>query len=134
MSLQYDLTTEFEAEALVGLFEAVEWSSADYPEDLVQAMRNSHRVVSAWSGDKLVGIANSISDGFMAAYVPYVAVHPDWQGQGVGRELMQRLLAEYADFPRVALIAYEKAAGFYEHCGMERGDGKLPMFSGFLPA
>lgn len=134
MNVVYVLNAVLSAEELVSLFRAVEWSSAEHPEALEQAMRNSHKVVSAWADDELIGLANSISDGFMAAYVPYVAVRPEWQGKGVGREMMRRLLAEYESFPRVALIAYDEAAGFYERCGMSRGKGKLPMYTGTLPS
>lgn len=133
MEVRYTLQEVLQADDLVGLFASVGWSSANFPEELERAMRRSHRVVSAWVGAELIGLANTISDGCMAAYVPYVAVRPEWQGQGVGREMMRRLLAEYESFPRVALIAYDEAAGFYERCGMTRGSGKQPMFSGTLP-
>lgn len=134
MRIRYSTENEFTAEELAALFASVGWASAKRPGELVRAMRNSHRVVSARIDGKTVGLANSISDGCMAAYVPYVLVHRDWQGRGIGRELVTRLLAEYVDFPRVALISYADAAGFYERCGLHRGDGKLPMFAGELPS
>lgn len=134
MWIRYSTQNEFTADDLAELFASVGWASAERPEELVRAMCNSHRVVSAWCEGKPVGLANSISDGCMAAYVPYVLVHRDWQGRGIGRELVTRLLNEYADFPRIALISYAEAVGFYERCGLHRGDGKLPMFAGSLPS
>jgi hypothetical protein len=35
---------------------------------------------------------------------------------------------KYQSFLRIGLIAHEKEVGFYEHCGFEAGEEKVPMF------
>lgn len=47
----------------------------------------------ATSGKKLVGFARLVSDGQFAALVVDLAVHPDYQRRGIGRKLMNRLIA-----------------------------------------
>jgi len=64
---------------LQDLFLSVQWSSGNYPDQLQIAMTNSHRVISAWNGDQLVGLINALSDGVMTAYFHYLLVHPDYQ-------------------------------------------------------
>lgn len=128
MDIRLDETREFDRDALQDLFRSVEWDSANYPDALQECLRGSHTVVSAWIGERLVGLANAISDGCMTAYAPYVLVRPEFQGQGVGRLIMERLVERYRDLPRLALISYDNATGFYERCGFTRGDGKTPMF------
>ncbi len=53
----------------------------------------SRWVVTAWKGDALIAFARAISDGVSNAYVSTVAVRPDHQREGIGRELMLRLMA-----------------------------------------
>ncbi len=127
MNITYRETREIAPSALESLFLAVNWESGQYPDLLCEAMRNSHRVCTAWDGDKLIGLLNAMSDGVMNAYFQYMVVHPDYQSQGVGRELMSVMLDGYKHLHRKALIAYDTAVGFYESMGFESGGGKHAM-------
>ncbi len=63
MNIKYKKTKVFTVEELQGLFLSVEWESGNYPEKLVRAMQNSSHVISAWDGDKLVGLVRALGDG-----------------------------------------------------------------------
>lgn len=128
MPVRYSTQKDFDRHQLQNLFLSVEWSSGKYPDELVVAMRNSHQVVSAWDGEKLVGLMNALSDGIMTAYFHYLLVRPEYQDQGIGRQLVETMLQEYRDYARKVLIAYDAEVGFYEACGFEAGAGKTPMF------
>jgi GNAT superfamily N-acetyltransferase len=75
------------------LFGAVGFSRSTDLRSLRAVVDGARWVVSAWRGDELVGFARAISDGVSNAYVSAVAVRPDLQRQGIGRGLLQRLLA-----------------------------------------
>lgn len=126
--IEYRDTRDFKAADLEALFLSVEWSSGKFPEKLVVAMKKSDAVISAWDGDTLVGLMSGIDDGIMTAYFHYLLVRPEYQGQGIGAEIVRRMLEHYADFTTKVLIAYNKQVGFYERCGFKRGDDKTPMF------
>ena len=111
-----------EADELVRLYEAREWSSAKKPEALHAAMEGSHFLVTVWAEDQLVGLGNAISDGALVAYFPHLIVHPDFGGRGIGKAIVERLQARYAGFHQQCLISDSMAAGFYEKCGFERVD------------
>ena len=49
------------------------------------AIANSNPVVSAWSGDRMIGFARATSDGVYRATIWDVVVHPDYQGLGLGK-------------------------------------------------
>ena len=55
-----DLINETE---VVELYKANGWSSADKPNQLLPALRNSHSLVTARINGQLIGIGNAISDG-----------------------------------------------------------------------
>lgn len=121
-------THEFSQEQLESLFLSVKWSSGHYPDRLVVAMRNFETVYSAWDGNDLVGLICAMDDGSMTAYVHYLLVKPAYQGQGIGKQLVDRIKSHYVDYLRIAIVAYNDEAGFYEGCGFEKATDATPMF------
>jgi ribosomal protein S18 acetylase RimI-like enzyme len=55
-------------------------------------------------------------------------VLPDYQGRGIGTELMRRLLACYRGFHQHMLVADGRAIDFYRKCGFERAGKTEPMW------
>ena len=128
MDIQYLDIKDFTENDLKNLFLSVNWSSGHYPAKLVTAIKNSGTVFTAWDGDKLVGLVNALDDGVMTAYIHYLLINPDYQGNGIGKELVRLITEKYKDYLRIVLIAYDEEIGFYEQCGFEAGKEKTPMF------
>ncbi|MBR6082956.1 MAG: GNAT family N-acetyltransferase [Salinivirgaceae bacterium] len=126
--MQIKDTHDFTPGQLQDLFLSVEWSSGHFPDKLVVAMRNFKTVYSAWDGDKLIGMICAMDDGVMNAYVHYLLVRPEYQGKGVGQQLVERMKAQYKDYLRIVVVAYNNEVGFYEHCGFSRATDASPMF------
>jgi len=80
MNIIYSDIKDIEINQLQSLFASVQWDSANYPEKLRQAIRNSHKVITAWDGDTLVGLMNALSDGVMIATSTTC-----WQGRNTTR-------------------------------------------------
>jgi GNAT superfamily N-acetyltransferase len=102
-----------DVDAVLELYRANHWSSAEKPDQLMAALRGSHSLVTAWDGVRLVGLGNAISDGALVVYYPHLLVHPDVQRRGVGAALLDRLKARYAGFHQHVLMADGEAVGFY---------------------
>jgi len=132
MNISYRDIKDIEISQLQSLFASVQWDSANYPEQLAQAIRNSHTVITAWDGDRLVGLMNALSDGVMTAYFHYLLVRPEYHKMHIGRRLVNMMLETYAACARKVLIAYAQEAEFYKQCGFEVGEGKIPMFVTYL--
>ena len=128
MGIIYKEKHDFSREELQELFLSVEWSSGHYPDKLVTAMKNFETVYAAYDGEKLVGMICSMDDGIMTAYVHYLLVDPEYQGQKIGRTLVEMVKDKYADFLRIVLIAYNTELNFYENCGFKKEDKSSPMF------
>jgi GNAT superfamily N-acetyltransferase len=121
-------TRELSLPEVVELYRANKWSSAEKPDHLMKALTNSHSLVTAWSGNRLVGLGNAISDGFLVVYYPHLLVHPDFQRHGIGRQIMDRLMARYTGFHQHMLVADGRAISFYEKCGFTRAGKTEPMW------
>jgi GNAT superfamily N-acetyltransferase len=115
-------------EQILPLYELNGWSSARKPDALHQALLNSHALVSAWDGDTLVGIGNAISDGFLVVYYPHLLVRPDYQGQGIGQQIMTILQQRYGGMHMQMLVADGESIGFYQKCGFTRAGQTQPMW------
>ena len=127
MSIEYKNIHKFGADVLGRLFLSVEWSSGHYPEKLQTAMQNYETVLSAWDGEKLVGLLCAMDDGVMTAYIHYLLVDPEYQDKGIGRTLVETAKEKYADYLRIVLVAYNKETHFYEKCGFKRETESSPM-------
>jgi GNAT superfamily N-acetyltransferase len=128
MDITYKDTKIFKPEELQDLFLSAKWSSGHYPEKLVIAMKNSSLVFTAWNNENLIGLVNILDDGIMTAYVHYFLVNPEYQGQGIGKELARLVSEKYKDYLRIVLIAYDKEVDFYKQCGFTAGEESTPMF------
>lgn len=126
--MNYTEARNLPMDQVVALYRANDWSSANKPEQLLNALRHSHSLISAWDGERLVGLGNAISDGFLVVYYPHLIVLPEFQGNGVGTEILKRLRAKYEGFHQHMLVADGRAIDFYKKCGFERAGKTEPMW------
>ncbi len=115
-------------EKILRLYQANHWSAAEKPNALYQALLNSHALVTAWEDDKLVGLGNAISDGHLVVYYPHLLVHPDYQGQGIGQMIVEKLQEKYRHFHMQMLVADGRAIDFYKKMGFERAGETQSMW------
>ena len=94
----------------------MEWSSGEYPEKLVIAMKNFDTVYSV------------MDDGIMNAYIHYLLVKPDYQLKGIGKELVKRVTDHYKDYLRIVVICLMENVKFYEYCGFGVEEDKRALF------
>jgi ribosomal protein S18 acetylase RimI-like enzyme len=127
-AITYREDRELPLDQLIALYRANEWSSADKGEVLRSALLGSHSLITAWSEGRLIGLGNAISDGYLVVYYPHLIVLPEYQGKGVGTEIVRRLKANYASFHMHMLVADGKAIGFYKKLGFERAGKTEPMW------
>jgi GNAT superfamily N-acetyltransferase len=128
MQIDISLSDSIGADEVLRLYRANGWSSAEKPVQLMAALRNSHALVTARTSRQLIGLGNAISDGHLVAYFPHMLVHPDFQGQGVGRQMVQALLQKYAGFHQIMLTADGRAVDFYRSMGFTRAGKTEPMW------
>jgi len=119
MQVEIRINAPIEEEEVVKLYKANNWSSAEKPKELLNALRNSHTLVTARHNGKLVGIANAISDGYLVVYYPHILVEPSYQRKGIGRKMMQAMQSVYQSFHQQMLTADGKAVEFYKSLGFE---------------
>ncbi len=131
--------TPFELLKLQRLFQVgAFWAGERCLEDWKIAIANSYPIISVWDHEELIGFARATSDGIYRAMVWDVVIHPDYRGQGLGRQLVQTLLAHphMNQVERIYLTTTHQQR-FYEHIGfvhnssttmvLNQGAEALPM-------
>ena len=75
------------------------------PEDLRTVFANSMFKCFVHAGGRLVGAGRALADGLDCSYLADVAVHPAHQRLGLGKELIQRLVALSEKHKKIILYA-----------------------------
>ncbi|KRK89804.1 GNAT family N-acetyltransferase [Lentilactobacillus sunkii] len=123
--ISYQKNTAISLTDLVHLYGSVGWK--EYTIDsakLQQAVNQSLFVVSAWHGDKLVGLIRCVGDGISIVYIQDLLVLPDYRRQKIGTELMKMVDTEYSDVRQKVLLTEESPVTrkFYLSCGYHSAD------------
>lgn len=85
---------------------------------------SQHRVLALAEGH-VVGFVTAISDGVLCAYIPLLEVLPAYQAQGIGSELLRRLLLELDGLYAIDLMCDAELQPFYERLGFQRSQGMI---------
>lgn len=126
--IEYKYIKDFTTKDIRELFLSVGWYSGQFPERLSFAFKNSSRVISAWDGDKLVGIIRGLDDGVWQATIDCLLVNAEYQGQGIASKLLTLLLNEYKDILYVDVVPDEKKnVSFYEKHGFKVMQDGTPL-------
>ncbi len=103
-------------ENIIALWHSVGWinGSAMLPERLLNALKNSSTIYTAWDGEKLAGLCSAVDDG-LNAWISYMVVDKQYHNQGIGSILIEEMIHNYHDF-RI-YVQTKNAAGFYMRHG-----------------
>lgn len=95
-------------------------------------LAEANLVITAWDDDEMIGISRSITDFAYATYLSDLAVKLDYQGQGIGTELI-RLTRRAAPEAMVILLAAPAARDYYPRIGMKGHDSAWLLYPGEEP-
>ena len=95
----------------------VGWPVKPSPQRHLELLRGSYAVELGLDAGRVIGFATAISDGVVSAYVPLLEVLPEYQGQGIGTELIGRLVARLEGLYMIDLSCDANLEGFYERLG-----------------
>lgn len=80
-------------------------------------VKNSNLMVTAWNGERLIGIARSVTDFHYACYLSDLAVDKQYQRIGIGKKLQAVTQEQLGPKCKLILLAAPDANAYYEHIG-----------------
>jgi len=97
-------------------------------EDLSTAFANSMYKCFVFNGPKLVGVGRALADGVDCSYICDVAVHPECQGSGIGKRIIEKLTRLSEGHKKIILYANPGKEGFYKKLGFKRMKTAMAIF------
>ena len=108
------------------------------PAAAAKGLANSLFCACVMSGDECVGIGRVIGDGGIVFDIVDVAVLPEHQGKGLGKRIMEALMAyvraNAAPTSFVSLMTTEKLVAFYEGYGFKLRGPENPGMYQIVPS
>jgi N-acetylglutamate synthase-like GNAT family acetyltransferase len=121
MSIQYLINVPLDAQDVSDVFRS---SGIKRPvDDLIRIRKmldHADIIISAWDGEKLIGVARAITDFSYCCYLSDLAVSKEYQRCGIGKELVGRLREHIGDEVSLLLVSAPSAMEYYPQIGFER--------------
>ncbi len=86
---------------------------------LKKVMRNSRYKCFVFSDTQLVGAGRALADGADCSYLCDIVVHPEFQGKGIGKSIVKKLLAFSEGHKKIILYANPGKESFYGKLGFK---------------
>lgn len=123
MVITYKVNARIEPHQLADVFKA---SGIRRPIDDLSRMKkmldNSNLLVTAWDGEKLIGVARAFADYAYSCYLSDLAVDKDYQDNGIGQDLVNEIQKQIGDESNLLLLASPEVIEYYPKLGFERAD------------
>jgi ribosomal protein S18 acetylase RimI-like enzyme len=99
------------------------------PAELQLAFSNSMYKCFVLEDAVLIGAGRAVADGIDCSYLCDIAVHPDFRGRGLGRDIAIKLREFSAGHKKIILYANPGTERFYEKLGFRRMRTAMAIFS-----
>lgn len=119
-TIAYKENNPIHTDVLTALYKSVGWTAySDDSEIMKQILAGSRFYISAWSGEKLIGLIRTVGDGAYILYIQDILVHPEYQRFGIGTALMKQILEKAEKMRQIILTTdnTEKTTAFYRSLG-----------------
>lgn len=116
-TLTFSEKKTLDPQQLLRLFQQAPWAKGRSLDDAREMLRHTDLALCAWDGDQLVGFARVLTDFVYRATIWDVIVDQAYQKQGIGTELVQRIL-RHPRLKKVELVwLCTRQPSFYERLG-----------------
>ena len=121
MQLTYRVNAPVTTQMVADLFRAsgIRRPVDDLPR-IQKMLDHANLTITAWDGEKLVGIARALTDFSFCCYLSDLAVDKAYQKQGIGKELVRRVLEAIGEEAILLLLAAPEATEYYPHIGFQQ--------------
>lgn len=97
--------------------------------DLEIVFSNSKFKCFVYDQSKLIGVGRALADGLDCSYICDVAIHPDYQGLGLGRNIINKLIQLSTGHKKIILYANPGKEAFYNKLGFKQMNTAMAIFS-----
>lgn len=92
----------------------------DDPDRIEKMLKHANVLITAWDGDRLVGVSRAVTDFSFCCYLSDLAVDEAYQRQGIGKRLIEETHNMAGREVRLILLAAPAAVDYYPKVGLQR--------------
>ncbi|MDI3328110.1 MAG: GNAT family N-acetyltransferase [Alicyclobacillaceae bacterium] len=123
VAIEYRLNAPVTATEVADLFIRSGINRPSRDRERIQKMIDrANLIITAWDGEKLVGIARSLTDFCYCCYLSDLAVDKAYQRTGIGRELIRQTRAQLSEEVSLILLSAPAAMSYYPRIGFEKAE------------
>lgn len=125
MNIEYKVGITPDTEAIIEVYKSAELNRpVDDTARIAEMYRNSNLIVSAWDGEKLVGVARSLTDFCYCCYLSDLAVAEECKKAGIGKRLIEITRKDLGEQVTLILLSAPGAMEYYPKVGFDKiGNG-----------
>jgi ribosomal protein S18 acetylase RimI-like enzyme len=101
------------------------------PEELEKVFSNSMFKCFVFKSSKLIGVGRALADGLDCSYICHVAVLPEYQGLGVGKSIVSRLVELSKGHKKIILYSNPGKEPFYKKIGFKTMNTAMAIFENY---
>jgi GNAT superfamily N-acetyltransferase len=98
------------------------------PSDLKTVFSNSMFKCFVYSDKTLIGVGRALADGIDCSYICDVAIHPDYQSKGIGKDIVNKLIELSKGHNKIILYSNPGKEEFYSKLGFDRMNTAMAIF------
>ncbi|KAA3613352.1 MAG: GNAT family N-acetyltransferase [Calditrichaeota bacterium] len=98
------------------------------PESLKTAFTNSRFKCFIFDNQRLIGVGRALADGIDCSYICDIAVNPEYQGLGLGKKIVNKLVELSDGHKKIILYANPGKENFYENLGFNKMKTAMAIF------
>lgn len=126
ITLKYD-QAEIDWDELVELYRVAPLGEKNI-DDLKLSFTNSMFKCFAYDNKKIVGVGRALADGRDCSYICDIAIHPEYQGIGLGKKVIQSLVDQSEGHKKIILYSNPGKEGFYQKLGFKKMNTAMAIF------
>ena len=123
MSIRYEYTRVIGEDEFVDLLKRstlAQRRPVDDPKCIKAMLEHADLLCTAWDGEKLIGLARSVTDFEYCCYLSDLAVRLEYQKQGIGQELIRLTQTSIGEQTMLLLLSAPNAMDYYPKLGFQK--------------
>jgi N-acetylglutamate synthase-like GNAT family acetyltransferase len=110
------------------------YSNAGLPRPTGDAERikkmysHSNLIITAWDGERLVGVSRCITDWCWSCYLADLAVQPGYQKEGIGKKMIELIKEKAGEQTMILLLSVPEAMSYYPKVGFTKEDRAFAIY------
>lgn len=126
MNIKYEFEIVPSAEQVIDLYDSAGLPRPIKNQQRIQKMfNNSNLIVTAWDKEILVGVSRSITDWVWCCYLADLAVRKEYQGQGIGKRLVQLTKERLCEQSMILLLSLPSVMNYYPKLGFVKQESSF---------